>query len=267
HEIYDSSMRIEARTLLALEMSLRRAIDENQLRLHYQPIRWIDTRTILGFEALVRWQHPERGQISPAEFIPVAEDTGLIIPMGRWAIREAVRQLHGWQEEFARSDLAVSVNLSMRQIGDPLLLETIDTALAETGLEARCLKLELTESVMMDGAAEVSSVLQEIRSRGVEIWIDDFGTGFSSLAYLQRFPVDGLKIDRSFVEQLDGSERSAVMVKTILAMAQNLDLAVVAEGIEEEVQARQLQELGCMRCQGWLLGRPMNDERVRELDF
>jgi EAL domain-containing protein (putative c-di-GMP-specific phosphodiesterase class I) len=173
--------------------------------------------------------------------------------------------LQTWHHEFGPFELCVSVNLSAKQIGDPLLLETIDSALAETGLPAECLKLELTESVMMDGAEKVTNVLQSIRSRGVQLWIDDFGTGYSSLGYLHRFPVDGLKIDRTFVSELDGAPESATMVRTILSLAANLGLDVIAEGIETEVQAEQLRALECMCCQGWLFGKPMEAERVREL--
>jgi len=265
HEIFNTNMRIEARTLLALEMALRRAIDEDQLTLHYQPIVHSDTGDLIAFEALMRWQHPERGQIPPSEFIPIAENTGLIMTMGRWALRKAVHTLHGWQEEFDRPDLAISVNLSARQVGDPLLLETIDATLAETGLAPNCLKLELTESVMMDRADEVFALLQEIRGRGVSIWIDDFGTGYSSLSYLHRFPVDGLKIDRSFVSRLDGTPRSATLVQTILDLARNFDLEVIAEGIETQTQAEHLQRLSCTTCQGWFFGRPMPADKVRAL--
>ena len=271
HEIYDTSMRIESRTLLALEMALRDALDKDQFQLHYQPIvntsipGPVRASKLIGFEALLRWEHPERGRISPADFIPIAEDTGLIIPMGRWALREAVRTLHALHEEFNARHLCVSVNLSAKQVADPLLLEVLDSALAETGLPAECLKLELTESVMMDRADQVTALLQDIRARGVEIWIDDFGTGYSSLGYLHRFPVDGLKVDRSFVSRLDGTPESATLVRTILGLAHNLDLRVVAEGIEEEVQAQQLAELGCTSCQGWLLGKPQERESVRRL--
>lgn len=268
HEIYDTSMRIEARTLLALEMALRRAIDEDQLSLHFQPIVRVDPehgeRDTVAFESLMRWDHPERGPVSPGEFIPLAEDTGLIIPMGRWAIREAVRRLQRWRREFGMPDLAVSVNLSAKQVADPKLLETVDNALQESGLPGRCLKLELTESVMLDRADEVMALLQDIRDRGIEIWIDDFGTGYSSLSYLHRFPVDGLKVDRSFVSQLDGSEESETMVRTILNLASNMQLRVVAEGIETEVQAEQLTRLGCGLFQGWLFARPLPVEKVRE---
>jgi diguanylate cyclase (GGDEF)-like protein/PAS domain S-box-containing protein len=263
HEMFDTSMRIESRTLLALEMAMRKALDQDQFDLHYQPIVRLRDRQVLGFEALMRWVHPERGLVPPSEFIPIAEDTGLIIPLGRWAIREAVRRLHGWQEEFGlRGQLTVSVNLSVKQIGDPLLLETIDSVLAETALDPGCLKLELTESVMIEQADQVTDLLQELRKRGVEVWIDDFGTGFSSLGYLHRFPVDGLKIDRTFVESLDGTAQSATMVRTILGLAENLELDVVAEAIETEQQVAQLLELGCTTCQGWLFGRPVDHRGV-----
>ncbi|HVH97611.1 MAG TPA: EAL domain-containing protein [Enhygromyxa sp.] len=271
HEIYDTSMRIESRTLLALEMALRDALDKEQFQLHYQPIFEIDdsgrgrARGLVGFEALLRLEHPERGRVSPAEFIPIAEDTGLIIPIGRWALRKAVRTLHGFHEEFGQRNLCVSVNLSAKQVGDPLLLEAIDEALAETGLPPECLKLELTESVMMDRIDEVSALLQDIRKRGVQVWIDDFGTGYSSLGHLHRFPVDGLKIDRSFVSALDGTLESESLIRTILGLAHNLGLAVVAEGIETETQAKQLVALGCTTHQGWLWGKPLEAERVRLL--
>jgi diguanylate cyclase (GGDEF)-like protein/PAS domain S-box-containing protein len=274
HEIYDTSMRIESRTLLALEMAMRRAIDDSQFELHFQPIVRVDRLEVLrgftpdallGFEALLRWQHPERGLVSPAEFIPIAEDTGLIVPIGRWVIREAVRSLHAWHEEFGNRELAVSVNLSAKQVGDPLLLETIDAVLGETGLPPTCLKIELTESVMLDRIDEVTALLQSIRARGIQIWIDDFGTGYSSLGYLHRFPVDGLKIDRAFISRLDGTQASQTMVRTILDLAANFGLDVVAEGIETEVQAKHLRELGCLWCQGWLFGKAQPPAQVRAL--
>lgn len=274
HEIYNTRMRIESRTLLALEMGMRKALDRAQFELHFQPIVCVDRLTslhrvtpdtLLGFEALLRWDHPERGRIPPAEFVPIAENTGLIVPIGRWVIREAVRALHAWHEEFELRELAVSVNLSAKQIDDPLLLETIDTALGETGLPPQCLKIELTESVMLDRVEQVTALLQDIRGRGVQIWIDDFGTGYSSLGYLHRFPVDGLKIDRAFVSQLDGSAGSETMVRTILSLAENLGLDVVAEGIETDIQARQLRALGCTRCQGWLFGKAVGVREIREL--
>lgn len=272
HEIYDASMRVGSRSLLELEMALREAIEREQLELHYQPIIKLGAHLgparvedLIGFEALLRWEHPERGRISPVEFIPLAEQSGLIVPLGRWVLREAVRMLHALQVESGLSQLCVSVNLSVKQVGDPLLLEAIDEALGQTGLAPQCLKIELTESVMMDGIEEVSALLQAIRGRGIEVWIDDFGTGYSSLAYLHRFPVDGLKIDRSFVETLDGSSASETLVRAILGLAANFGLSVVAEGIETEVQAQHLAQLGCERCQGWLFGRPQSSAGIRAL--
>lgn len=266
HEMYDTSMRIESRTLLALEMAMRKAIDREQFELHYQPIVRLKDRQVVGFEALMRWIHPERGPLSPSEFIPVAEDTGLIVPLGRWAIREAVRKLHGWQEEFGlHGQISVSVNLSAKQVGDPLLLDTIDAVLAETQIHPRCLKIELTESVMFDQVEAVAELLQQLRKRDVEIWIDDFGTGFSSLGYLHRFPVDGLKIDRTFVEALDGSPQGATMVRTILTLAGNLQLGVVAEAVETESQADQLAALGCVLVQGHLFAKALDARAVRTM--
>jgi EAL domain-containing protein (putative c-di-GMP-specific phosphodiesterase class I) len=180
-------------------------------------------------------------------------------------IREAVRSLHAWHEEFGNRELAVSVNLSAKQVGDPMLLETIDAVLSETGLPPSCLKIELTESVMLDRIDEVTALLQDIRARGIKIWIDDFGTGYSSLGYLHRFPVDGLKIDRAFISRLDGTAASQTMVRTILDLASNFGLDVVAEGIETDVQARHLRELGCLWCQGWLFGKAQPPAQVRAL--
>jgi len=265
HEIYDTSMRIESRTLLALEMALRRAIDAHEFELHFQPLVAASDGAIVGFESLLRWQHPERGRISPAEFIPIAEDTGLIIPIGRWVIRTAIQSLRRWQLEFDCDELVVSVNLSAKQVADEHLLDTIDAALAETGLSPACLKLELTESVMMERVDEVSALLEAIRERQIQVWIDDFGTGYSSLAYLHRFPVDGLKIDRSFVRALDGTPESARIIRTIASLAQNFGLDVIAEGIETEDHAEQLRALGCPVFQGWLFGRAQPDAAIREL--
>lgn len=269
HEIYDTNMRAESRMLLALEMAMRQALENDQFELHYQPLVRLtgagQATELLGFEALLRWEHPERGRISPVEFIPIAENTGLIIPLGRWVMREAIHALQRWRDEFGVDELCVSVNLSPKQVLDPLLLATLDATLAETGLPAGCLKLELTESVMMDRIDEVSALLQSIRSRGIQLWIDDFGTGYSSLGYLHRFPVDGLKIDRSFVNELDGTPESTTMVRTILSLATNLGLDVIAEGIETEIQAEQLLALECMWCQGWLFGKAMEPAQVREL--
>ena len=258
HEIFDTNMRIEALTLLRLEMALREAVEKEQFELHYQPIVDLANGNALrGFEALVRWQHPKRGRISPGEFIPLAESTGLIVDLGRFCLREAAGQLAAWMDEFELDDLSVSVNMSGRQTSDPNLLHDVFEAVKNSDLPLGALKLELTESVLMDNAEGASKLMQDLRDQGVKIWIDDFGTGYSSLSYLHRFPVDGLKIDKSFVDVLDGTAGSATMVRTVLDLAQNLGLDVIAEGIESEVQAAQLREMGCPLGQGYLFSRPL----------
>ncbi|MBK8234133.1 MAG: EAL domain-containing protein [Deltaproteobacteria bacterium] len=266
HEVFETKMRIDALTHLRLEVALRQAVEREEFELHYQPIVALDTGNLLGFEALTRWRHPRRGIVPPSEFIPVAEQTGLILPIGRWAIHEAVRQLRHWQQALPElPPLSMSVNLSGRQLADPRLLEEIDNALRGNEVAPGCLRLELTESVLMDNAEAVLRVLETLRGTGVRIWVDDFGTGYSSLSYLHRFPVDGLKIDKAFVDVLDGSEQGAAMIRTIVGLAQALGVDVIAEGIESRSQAEQLLQLGCLRGQGYLFGHPLRAARVPEL--
>lgn len=263
HEVFDSKMRIDALTTLRLEVALRQAVDRDEFELHYQPIVDLATGALVGFEALTRWRHPRRGLVSPSEFIPVAEQTGLIVPIGRWAIREATRQLGRWQS--ATRVLSMSVNLSGRQIADPRLLEEIETAMTEHGISEGSFRLELTESVLMDNAEPVQRILAALRRCGARIWVDDFGTGYSSLSYLHRFPVDGLKIDKTFVDALETTEQGIAMIRTILSLAENLNVEVVAEGIERPTQAQTLVELGCVRGQGYLFGRPLSAHDVDTL--
>jgi EAL domain-containing protein (putative c-di-GMP-specific phosphodiesterase class I) len=252
-------------TMLRLEMQLRQAVERDEFVLHYQPIVTLENRALVGFEALVRWNHPRRGLVAPGEFIPIAENTGLIVPLGRWALHEAARQLGAWRKEFGLSenDLSISVNMSGRQTTDPRLLQEIESALKMNDLGRGSFKLELTESVLMENAELVTDLLNRLRSRGVLIYVDDFGTGYSSLSYLHRFPVDGLKIDKSFVDVLDGTTQSTTMVRTILDLARNLDVEVVAEGIEDDGQAQLLHELGCELAQGYLFARPLSPEDAR----
>jgi diguanylate cyclase (GGDEF)-like protein/PAS domain S-box-containing protein len=265
HEVFETKMRIDALTTLRLEVALRQAVERDEFELHYQPIVALDSGKLIGFEALTRWRHPRRGIVSPAEFIPVAEQTGLIIPLGRWAIREAVSQLSRWQGSLpSLGPLSMSVNLSGRQIADPRLIDEIKASLDEHKIAEGTLRMELTESVLMDNADTVHRILAALRDIGVKIWVDDFGTGYSSLSYLHRFPVDGLKIDKAFVDGLDGTEQSAAMVRTILSLAENLGVGVIAEGIETPVQADHLLRLGCTRGQGYLFGRPIGANRVKE---
>ncbi len=267
HEVFDTKMRIDALTTLRLEVALRQAVEREEFELHYQPIVDLESGALMGFEALTRWRHPRRGIVSPAEFIPVAEQTGLIIPIGRWAIRVALEQLGRWQSTLPSSNggkpLSMSVNLSGRQIADPRLLDEIRTAMTENNIAEDTFRLELTESVLMDNSEAVSRTLSTLRSNGVRIWVDDFGTGYSSLSYLHRFEFDGLKIDKSFVDALDGSAQGAAMIRTILSLASNLGVEVIAEGIEYTVQADQLLELGCVRGQGYLFSRPIAAAKVQ----
>jgi len=256
--IFETKMRDDALSSLRMEVALRQAVERNEFELHYQPIVELQSGKLLGFEALVRWRHPRRDLVSPAEFIPIAEQTGLIVPLGRWVLREASRQLAEWMRLLPEGrTLTMAVNLSGRQVADPRLLEEIQSVVEDNGLGRGALKLELTESVLVKNADVVNRFITDLQERGVHLWVDDFGTGYSSLSYLHRFPVDGLKIDKAFVDALDGTEQSAAMVRTILSLAANLGVEAIAEGIEKNVQADQLRALGCGSGQGYLFSRPI----------
>jgi len=266
HEIFDKSMHDRAVALLGLETDLRRAVGRGELRVHYQPIVSLGTGRISGFEALVRWQHPERGLIPPAGFITVAEETGLIIPIGQWVLGEACRQTRKWQEQIdADPPLSVSVNLSSKQFLQPDLIELISQMLLKTGLDARSLKLEITESVVMENAEEATAMIRRLRDLGVELYIDDFGTGYSSLSYLHRFPVSMLKIDRSFIKRMSGRGEDSEIVRTIVALAHSLRMGLIAEGVETEEQVGHLKALKCEYAQGYYFSRPLDAESAGEL--
>jgi diguanylate cyclase (GGDEF)-like protein len=262
--VYDEAMGNAASKALRLSADLQHAVENGELRLHYQPK--IDTMTgqLLGMEALVRWIHSERGMISPVEFIPVAEDTGLIVEIGRWVLREACRQNAEWQKIGLRP-LRVAVNLSARQFRSGNLLDEIDTVLAETGLSVNSLELEVTESMVMDDPEEVIKLLRAIHGRGIHIALDDFGTGHSSLAYLKRFPIDCVKIDRAFIKDTPANTDDVAIAKTIVAMAQALNLSTVAEGVETAEQLELMKSLGCNQIQGYLFSRPLSADNF--LDF
>jgi diguanylate cyclase (GGDEF)-like protein/PAS domain S-box-containing protein len=266
YEVFDPGMRDRAQARLGLETGLRRAIERAEFRLVYQPIVGLESGRVTGFEALVRWAHPERGLVAPAEFIGVAEETGLISQIGRWVLHEACRRAREWQ--VARPDVepvTVAVNLSPRQVAHVGLMDHVASALRESGLEPACLRLEITESVLMEGLDEVAALLDRLRGLGVELHMDDFGTGYASLSYLRRFPLQALKIDRSFVRRM-GSRRSDLeVVRTILALAQNLGMGVIAEGVETEAQRRRLLELGCAYGQGYLFARPLEPGEAEAL--
>lgn len=256
YEIFDREMLARNKNLLQLETDLRHAVDENQFEVLYQPIVELENGVVREFEALLRWRHPKHGLISPNDFVHIAEETGLIIPIGKWILEESCRQLAIWQKR-SRRQLSVSVNLSAKQLMHPSLMDVVRSIMDETGLKTSQLRLEVTENTVMEYHDRALSVLQELSSMGLSLATDDFGTGYSSLSYLQTFPFERLKIDRSFIEQMMENERSRVIVKTILMLGENLGIQVVAEGIEREDQLSVLRELGCRYAQGYLFSPPV----------
>jgi diguanylate cyclase (GGDEF)-like protein/PAS domain S-box-containing protein len=257
--IFDRGMHACAVNLLQLETDLRRAIDRSEFFIDYQPIVALQSGRLIGFEALVRWQHPERGLIPPDRFISVAEETGSIVPIGQWVLLQSCLQMKRWQEQHSLGNsLSISVNLSGRQFAHCNLLEQITQILDATGLDPHSLKLEITESIVMDNIESTSSTLKKLRALGVELSIDDFGTGYSSLSYLHRLPIDALKIDRSFVSRIGENNENKEIVRTIIMLAQNLGMGVIAEGVEKKEQLDLLRELGCQSVQGFLVSRPLD---------
>ncbi|MEG4943882.1 EAL domain-containing protein [Microcoleus sp. F4-D5] len=297
HEVFNSSMHAHALWLLQLENDLRRAIESirepareedsppsapsalpplsaaPQFILHYQPIVSIANSTITSFEALVRWQHPERGLVSPGEFITIAEETGLIVPLGRWVLRTACHQIRQWQQLFpSNPPLSVSVNLSVKQFSQPDLIEYIDQVLEESHLDGSSLKLEITESVLIENSESVTAMLVELRARKIHLCIDDFGTGYSSLSYLHRFPTNTLKIDRSFVSRMGGEfdfSKGGIdpteIVRSIVALSHNLGMDVVAEGVEEASQLSILKGLKCEYAQGFFFSKAVDSQTAAGL--
>ncbi|MEA2296685.1 MAG: hypothetical protein QOE86_4324, partial [Solirubrobacteraceae bacterium] len=253
HEVFDEDMRTRALARLRTEDELRHAIGAGQLRLAYQPIVSLDDGQIVGAEALVRWQHPERGLLGPLEFIPIAEDSGLIIPIGDWVLAQACRAAAAWA---ADRPLHVSVNLSPRQIG-PQLIDAVAAAITTTGLDPARLALEITESVLLEDSEAAHATLKALKSLGVQIVLDDFGTGYSSLGYLKRLPLDGLKIDRSFVGGLGTDADDSAIVSAVAGMAGSLGLMIIAEGVETLAQVDELRRLDCQRAQGFHFAGPL----------
>ncbi len=264
HEMFDQEMHDLALHQLQMETDLRLAHEREEFFIHYQPIVALDDFRLCGFEALVRWQHPERGVISPMDFIPVAEEGGQILQIGNWVLREACRQIKFWQEKFpADKPLYMTVNLSAKQFAQPDLIEQISSILEETGADPAFLKLEITESVVMDDFESAAAMLFQLRSLGVRLSIDDFGTGYSSLTYLHRFPIDTLKIDRSFITRMD--RENVEIVRTILMLAENLGMDVVAEGVETQEQMTLLRNLFCQSGQGYFFSKPVSVAVAEEL--
>ncbi len=264
-EMFDNDMHARAVGLLQLETDLRRALVRNEFRIHYQPIISLESRHIIGFESLIRWDHPQQGLISPIKFVQIAEDTGIIIEMDQWVLRESLRQLQVWQEEFpANPPLSISVNLSGKQFAEADLIDKISRTLADTGVNPGSLKLEITESSLIENPEAAAATLKQIKDLGIRISLDDFGTGYSSLSYLHRFPIDTIKIDRSFVMRLNISKNSEI-VRAIINLAANLGMEVIAEGVETEEQAAKLTAMNCGYVQGYMFAKPLPADEVRDL--
>ncbi|TVQ10250.1 MAG: EAL domain-containing protein [Leptolyngbya sp. DLM2.Bin27] len=256
--LFDPVMYEQVATRLTLENDLQRAIVRQELSLHYQPIVDLADHRLIGFEALVRWHHPRWGLIPPSTFIPLAEETGLILAIGEWTQLVACQQLQQWRSHLPQAQhLVIGVNLSVKQFANPRLIDTIDAALATTGLGSDHLRLEITESALIENPKTAESILQTLRDRGIQLGIDDFGTGYSSLSMVHQFPMQILKIDRSFVQSMADDPRGIAMVQTILALAQSLGMAAIAEGVETESQLAQLRQLGCPYAQGYYLSKPL----------
>lgn len=260
-KLYSSSLTMEIMSHVKMEVGLRKALQNNELYLLYQPQIDVPSTQIVGVEALVRWRHPERGIISPTEFIPLAEETGLIVPIGEWVLRTACNQAKAWQSDGGRA-IRMAVNLSAKQFKDENLMQIVLSALADTGLDARLLELELTEGTLMDDARATMVTLEQLRGIGVYLSIDDFGTGYSSMNYLKRFDVRALKIDKSFIAGLPQDTENAAITRAIIAMAHGLKMVVVAEGVETDEQLLMLEEYGCDMAQGYFLGHPSPHDTI-----
>ncbi|MBW4430124.1 MAG: EAL domain-containing protein [Nostoc desertorum CM1-VF14] len=266
YKIFDTAMYAQATELMQLEIDLQHAIEHQEFIIHYQPIILLETYKVIGFEALVRWQHPQQGFVSPDKFIPIAEETGLIVPIGYWVMREACRQLRAWQEQFPTNPpLTISVNISTKQFSQPDLIGQIRQILQETGVEGRSLKLEITESAIMENTESATAMLLHLQQMNVQLHLDDFGTGYSSLSYLHRFPTNALKIDRSFVMNIGVNGENLEIVQAIITLAHSLNLDVVAEGVETVEQLAQLSLYKCKYAQGYFFSKPLNSKLASTL--
>ncbi len=261
--LFRSQMQTASRDRLTLEMDLTEALERGELFLLYQPIVELRTRRMIGVEALVRWRHPRRGVLSPAEFIPIAEESGLIVPLGRWALREATQRAAQWCHD--GHELGVAVNVSARQLDGDELIDDVRSALSESGLRPDALTLEITETALMRDARAAAQRLRSLKRIGVRIAIDDFGTGYSSLAYLRQFPADSLKIDRSFVAGVASSSDSRALIETLVQLGSSLGIKTLAEGIEDAAQLHELRQANCDLGQGFLFSRPVTGARIDDL--
>ncbi|MGD1701773.1 EAL domain-containing protein [Dapis sp. BLCC M229] len=264
-EVFNTSMYADNLAQLKLEIDLRQALQRNELELYYQPIILLETGLICGFEALIRWKHPQRGMISPNEFIPIAEETGLIIPIGWWTLQQACQQTYNWQQQFSLQSLTISVNLSGRQFSQSKLVEQIDEILCCTCLDHHSLRLEITETTIMENEQIVMGILSELKAMNIQLNIDDFGTGYSSLSRLRNFPIDTLKIDRSFVMTMDSESQNLEITKAIISLAANLEIDVIAEGVETVTQLALLRDLNCKYGQGYFFSKPVDSSQATKL--
>jgi EAL domain-containing protein (putative c-di-GMP-specific phosphodiesterase class I) len=266
YEVFNTDLRQWAMARLSLENKLRTALERKEFQLHYQAIKSLQLDQVTGFEALLRWR-PSGGElVPPTNFIPIAEETGLIIPIGEWVLREACKQLREWQDRFPMDPpFTISVNISGKQFSHPLLVQQIETILQETRLDARSLKLEITESVFIENGDQAGAVAEKLHNLGVQMQIDDFGTGYSSLSYLHRFPINTIKIDRSFVNRMDVKNEKSDLVRTIVMLARDLGMEAIAEGIETEEQFFQLKELECQYGQGYFFSKPVSSQEAEKL--
>ena len=266
YELYDETMHARALALIRLESDLRMAIDHDQLRLYFQPVVSLESGRITGFEALVRWDHPVQGLLQPSHFIPLAEESGLIIPLGWWVLEEACRQMAQWLDKFdGMAELSVSVNLSPKQFQQRRLVERVKQTVEQSGFAFHRLRFEITEGVLMEEVDVSVGTINELRALGIQVNIDDFGTGYSSLSYLQQLPIDTLKIDRSFVNELDVSGQKPQVIQAIVGLARDLGISVVAEGVETQEQSARLKFLQCDEGQGFLYSEPVDGDTATQL--
>jgi EAL domain-containing protein (putative c-di-GMP-specific phosphodiesterase class I) len=265
-EVFKPPMRERVLERLSLEADLRKAIGEGELRVYYQPIADLDTGQLTGFEALVRWQHPEKGLLPPGKFIALAEETGMIISIDRWILRQACQQIMEWNEKYKpEPELSINVNISAKHIATPELRQYVIQVLEETGLESDKLKLEITEFSLVDHSDITASAFSNLQDLGVHIQIDDFGIGYSSLGYLSNFPINALKIDRSFIGNIVESTDQRDIVQAIISLTERLNVEVIAEGVETYDQLEQLRQLGCQLGQGYLFSTPLDSSEVEAL--
>jgi diguanylate cyclase (GGDEF)-like protein len=266
YEMFDRAMHTDALARLQLETDLRRAVEQGEFRLHYQPLISLRTGRITGLEALLRWEHPQRGLVQPRDFIPIAEETGLIVRIGRWVLNEACRQLGAWQRSHPRAEpLSIGVNLSVKQFSQPDLLDQLANALRTSGIPPSCLRLEITEAALIEKGGAAMALLGQIKQLGPQIYLDDFGTGYSSLIYLHRLPIDAIKIDRDLVSTMDSDEKNLRLVRTILTFVQIIGVRAEAEGISTAEQLRELRSLKCEHGQGYLFSAPIPHDAVDEV--